>query len=157
NREAAKRDAAKMDWSFTVWQPANWERLRKMPPDLNPTDPADAKNGPPAQIDVFCGGNIKWADVAVPKGLRIVDNRMEAHGFKGAEGVVVEGKVIDLVTKKRIAAKVRLQNVQPPKDGQADPARTEAAADAQGHWVLKNAPAGSHQIVIEAEGYVARI
>src|SRR5438105_707457 len=25
NNEPAKRDAAKTDWSFMVWQPANWE------------------------------------------------------------------------------------------------------------------------------------
>ena len=66
NDEPAKRAAAKMDWSFMVWQPANWERLRKLPADLNPTDPDDAGAGPPSQIDVYTGGNVKWADVVVP-------------------------------------------------------------------------------------------
>ena len=48
NNEPAKRKAARMDWSFTVWQPANWERLRKLPANLNPTGPENAKSGPPA-------------------------------------------------------------------------------------------------------------
>src|SRR5262249_16721659 len=48
--EPAKRDA-KMDWSFMVWQPASWKRLRKLPADLNPIGPEDAANGPPSQID----------------------------------------------------------------------------------------------------------
>src|SRR6516162_1167828 len=31
NNEPAKRDAAKMDWSFMIWQEANWTRLRQLP------------------------------------------------------------------------------------------------------------------------------
>src|SRR5207253_2308670 len=96
NNELAKRDAAKMDWSFMVWQPANWQRLRKLPADLNPTDPDKPASGPPSQIDVYTGGNIKWADVTVPKELKIVDQRLEAHGLTVADGVVLEGKVTDL-------------------------------------------------------------
>ncbi len=38
NHEPAKEAAAKMDWMFMVWQPASWERLRKLPGDLNLTD-----------------------------------------------------------------------------------------------------------------------
>ena len=41
NREPEKLAAAKIDWVFMVWQPASWERLRKLPADLNPTEPAD--------------------------------------------------------------------------------------------------------------------
>src|SRR5207253_8466570 len=37
NDEPAKRAAAKMDSVFMVWQKGNWERLRKLPADLNPT------------------------------------------------------------------------------------------------------------------------
>src|SRR5262245_15823338 len=133
NNEPAKRDAAKMDWRFMVWQPGNWQRLRKLPADLNPTGPGDDKDGPPAQIDVYTGGNIKWADVTVPKGLKIVDQRLEAHGFKVKDGLVLEGKVIDLATNKPIAAKMRLVETQKGKTvGQA-------TADAEGRWVLKKA------------------
>ena len=39
NDEPEKLAAAKIDWVFMVWQPASWERLRKLPADLNPTDP----------------------------------------------------------------------------------------------------------------------
>src|SRR5439155_15259513 len=59
NNEPTKRDAAKIDWTFMVWQPANWEHLRKLPADLNPTDAEDAADGPPSQIDVYTGGNIR--------------------------------------------------------------------------------------------------
>jgi hypothetical protein len=158
NNEPAKRAGAKMDWVFMVWQPASWEHLRKLPADLSPINPEDAANGPPAQIDIYTGGNIRWAEVVVPRGLRIVDQRLEAHGFTLADGVVLEGKVTDLVTKKPVSAKMRLQRVEPQKKGgYRYPGVAEASTDAQGHWVLKKAPEGWHRVVIEAEGFVPRV
>jgi hypothetical protein len=158
NDKAAKRDAAKMDWSFMVWQPGNWKRLRRLPADLNPTDPADAVNGPPSQIDIYTGGNVKWADVTVPKGLTIVDERLEAHGFTAQDGVVLEGKVTDLATGKPVAAEVRLERIEPqPKGGYRYATVTKATADAAGHWVLKKTPAGWYRVVIGAEGFVPRV
>lgn len=158
NDEPAKRGVARMDWVFMVWQPANWQRLRKLPADLNPTDPKDAEAGPPSQIDVYTGGTVKWNSVVVPKGLTIVDQRLEAHGFTTADGVVLEGKVIDLATNNPIGAKVRLERVDPqPKGGYRHPKVAEVVADAGGHWVLKKAPEGWLRVVIEAEGYVPRV
>jgi hypothetical protein len=159
NDDPAKREAARMDWVFMVWVPGNWQRLRKLPADLNPTGDSDAEDGPPAQIDVYTGGNIKWADVVVPKGIKIIDQRLEAHGFTLADGIVLEGKVTDLATKKPIAAKIRLERIEPqPKGGgYRYSSVAEAAADADGHWVLKKAPAGSYRVVIEAPGFVPRV
>ena len=111
NREPEKQEAARIDWIFMVWQPANWERLRKMPADLTPPDVRDADQGPPAQIDVYTGGNLRWADVIVPEGIEVIDQRLEAHGFTLADGVVLEGNVIDLATQQPLAARVGLQRV----------------------------------------------
>jgi hypothetical protein len=157
NNEPAKRDAAKMDWIFMVWQPANWERLRKLPPDLNPTH--DDDSGPPAQIDIYTGGNVRWADVTVPKGLKIVDQRLEAHGFTTADGVVLEGKVTDLATGKPVPeARVRLERIEPQSRGGYQHTKVAlAGSDAQGHWSLKKVPEGWFRVVIEADGYVPRV
>ena len=114
NGEKEKLAAAKIDWVFMVWQPASWERLRKLPADLNPTEPADTS--PPAQIDVYTAG-IDWADVTVPAGLEVVDQRLVAHGFTAADGVVLEGKVTDLSTRQPIAATIKLQRVEPQDEG----------------------------------------
>jgi hypothetical protein len=155
NDEPEKRATAKMDWAFTVWQPASWERLRKLPADLNPTDPGDA--GPPAQIDVYTAG-VRWADVTVPAGIEVIDQRLEAHGFSAADGIVLEGKVVDLATKQPIAATMRLQRVEPQKKGgYLYPVVAEAKADAQGHWVLRKAPEGWVRVVVEADGFVPRV
>jgi hypothetical protein len=89
NHEPAKKAAAKMDWVFMVWQPDKWQLVRKLSADLNPTDPKDT--GPRSQIDVFTGGNIR-ADVTIPKGLKIIDQRLEARGFTPADGIVLSPK-----------------------------------------------------------------
>ena len=141
-----------------VWQPPSWEHLRRLPADLNPIDARDADKGPPAQIDVYTGGNLRWSDVIVPKGLEVVDQRLEAHGFTPADGIVLEGKVTDLATGRPSPRGCAWSGSS--RRRRADIATTSAAravADAQGRWVLKKAPAGWHRVVVEADGFVPRI
>jgi hypothetical protein len=158
NREPAKQAEARVDWVFMVWQPASWDRLRKLPGELNPTDAGDADKGPPAQIDVYTGDTMRWSDVVVPEGLETIDERLQAHGFTPAEGVVLEGKVYDLATQRAVAARVQLQRIEPqPKGGYHYKTLAEAVADAQGRWILKNAPAHWQRVVVEADGYVPRV
>ncbi len=155
NREPGKLDKARIDWAFMVWQPDRWEQLRKLPADLNPTDPDTTS--PPSRIDVYTAG-IDWAGVTVPEGIEIVDQRLVAHGFTPEDGIVLEGKVTALATEQPVAATIRLQRVEPQeKGGYRYPDVAEAMADAQGHWVLKHAPAGWIRVVVEAEGFVSRV
>jgi hypothetical protein len=158
NREPAKQAAARMDWIFMAWQSANWEQLRKMPADLNPTDPRDAEGGPPSQLDVYTGGNLRWSDVTVPAEIELIDNRLEAHGFTTADGIVIEGKVIDLATKQPVTARASLQRVEPQQTGGYHyPVVVETAAGPQGRWVLKKVRAGWYRVVIDAEEFVPRV
>ena len=106
NHEPEKREAARIDWSFTVWQADRWEQLRSLPADLNPTDERDAELGPPARIDVYTGGGIDWAKIKVPKGLKVVDERLQTHGFGPDDGTVLEGKVSEVVTGRPVAGRV---------------------------------------------------
>ena len=118
NGEPSKQESARIDWVLMVWQADRWDRFRSLPADLKPGDMADAKNGPPAQIDVFAGGNIRWVDVSVPKGLEVVDQRLEAHGFTIADGNVLEGKLSDLSTNRSLSGRVSLELIEPqPKGG----------------------------------------
>ncbi len=156
--DPVKKVETRIDWEFMVWQPAKWERLRRLPADLNPADLADAENGPSASITVYTGGPLRWSDVSVPKGLEVIDRRLEAHGFTLADGIVLEGKVVDLATKQPLAARVRLHRVAPqPKGGYYDMVVAETVADAQGRWVLKKIAEGRYRPVIEADGFVPRI
>ena len=97
-------------------------------------------------------------DVNVPDGIEVVDNRMEAHGFTPADGTVLEGNIIDLATKQPIAARMRLELIESQNEGgYRYTVAAEAAADAEGHWVLKKAPVGWYRVVIDADGYVPRM
>ncbi len=156
NNEPAKKKAAETDWSFTVWQPESWERLRKLPGDLNPIPAGDSS--PPAQLDIYTGGRIGWSEVTVPQGLQIIDDRLEAHGFTPADGAVLEGKVSDLATKQPLAARVELQCIEPQtKGGYEYKTASETSADKQGRWVLKNAPVGRHRVVATTDGFAPRV
>ena len=158
NREKDKMEAAKMDWSFSVWQPASWEQLRKMPDEFVGETLKAGANGPPSTIDIYTSDHLLWADLVIPQGMTIDDQRMAAHGFSPADGNVLEGNVIDLATQKPIAAKVRLQSIETPKTGGYKyPVVSGTVADTQGHWVLTNAPAGWYRVVLEADGYVSRV
>lgn len=158
NRKPEKAEAAKIDWRFMVWQKANWDRLFEMPARLRPGDAGDPDLGPPTQIDIYTGGNVRWADVVVPEGITVFDRRLEAHGFSLEDGTVLEGKVVDAETKEPIAGKFRLERVEPRKTGGYDyPLQAEVAADKDGRWVMKKVPAGWYRLVVVADGYVARV
>ena len=74
-----------------VWQPENFRRFGG-----GRIRPAAAAEGEPVpQIDVYAGGNIDWADVVIPDGIEVQDNRLEAHGFSESDGTVIEGLASD--------------------------------------------------------------
>lgn len=158
NRQAAKQVDAQIDWVFMVWNPASWEHLRKLPADLNPTDLKDAKSGPPSQIDVYTGGNIRWADVVVPEGIEVIDQRLEAHGYTAADGEVVEGKVVDVENNRPLAAKIRLEkSAAQAKQGEQPAAVVEVAAGPDGNWVVRKVPEGTFRVLVELDGYAPRL
>jgi carboxypeptidase family protein len=158
NNEPEKKTDAEIDWMFVVWQAESFDRLRNMPADLQPPNVSEADAGPPAELHVYIGDNIRWADVKIPEGIEVVDNRMEAHGFTPADGTVLEGTITDLASKKPIAARMRLELIESQnKGGYRYIVAAEAAADVDGHWVLKNAPVGWYRVVIDADGYVPRV
>jgi hypothetical protein len=53
---------------------------------------------------------------------------------------------------------MRLERIEPqPTGGYRYSTATTVAADAQGHWVLKKAPAGWYRVVLAAEGFIPRV
>jgi hypothetical protein len=155
NRGGDQAGDARIDWTFVVWVPENFERLRGLPPDLRAFD---AKEEPTPQIDVYTGFNIRWSDVQVPAGLDVVDNRLEAHGFAVTDGTVLDGTVTELATGRPLAAQIELQLIESQEQGgYRYTTQQTAQADTSGRWVLKSAPSGWYQAVVSAEGFVPRI
>ena len=126
-------------------------------PDVHVATPEPGQEREVA-LDVYTGGGLRWSDVTVPKGLDVDDQRLEGHGFTIADGIVLEGRVTDLATGQPIAARVRLERIEPRSTGgYGYEAAALAASDARGRWVLKHAPAGWHRVVVEADGFVPRV
>ena len=87
----AKEAAARIDWSFTVWQPSKWQVALALPGEFRTVDPREADDGPPARFIVYTGGNIRWPDVASRTCLRrqpVGSPRIHAGGRRraGREG-----------------------------------------------------------------------
>ncbi|MFO0959278.1 MAG: carboxypeptidase-like regulatory domain-containing protein [Isosphaeraceae bacterium] len=158
NREPGKKEIARIDWALTVWEPARWDFQRNLPVGMRSIDPNDVEKGAPTRLDVYAGGKIRWPEIKVPDGLPVLDLRLEANGFAMEDGSVFKGKVRDLESGKPIAARARFRRVESqPTGGYKYTDTAEAKADAQGNWVLRNAPQGWFQLVIDADGFVPHV
>jgi hypothetical protein len=166
----AKPDTT-VDWSFTVWTPQNFYQLFADPAGfMAAQQPQYAGALPPPRMDVYVAeGRIDWERVQVPAGVRIVDERALAHGYKPEDGSVVVGTVYDMLTSKPVAgvevtAEHQVQPPQPPDnfDVSKNPPKpswekvASTIGDADGRFELKNIPAGGYQLVVRCTGYAPR-
>ena len=139
NREPAKRDAARIDWVLMVWQPENWKRLHAMPADLESARFRRCRRRTTAEIDVFAGGNIRWADVTVPKGSKWstsdwkpTDSQRRMESCSRARSST--WPPIGPLAGKHVHSS---SSSHRPKGGYRLYREGQSAADAQGRWVLK--------------------
>lgn len=155
SRDPEKEEQAEIDWVLMVWQPNQLKRQRALPAGLRAVQ---NQHEMLAQLDVYAGGSLDWKAIAVPDGVKVVDQRLEAHGFSYSDGIVLEGTATDVASQQPISAKLVLQRIEPdPKGGYRYVDLKEAASDPQGHWVIKQAPAEWCRLVLNAEGYVPRV
>ena len=156
NGEKDKIEKAKIDWIFMVWQPDSRKRQRQLPVGMSSVGKRDPVVL--AQLDVYTGGSIRWADVKVPDDIDVIDQRLESHGFTVEDGVVLEGTVVDVVTREPLKATLELQKIEPQKEGGYRYTKlVEVPTDVEGRWVVKQAPQEWCRLVVSADGYAARI
>ena len=129
-----------------------------MPADLKPADTGDADKGPPAEIDVFTGGNIRWADVTVPKGLEVVDQRLGGPRIHDGRWSRARGQGLRPGHASARRRKHETRAHRDPDQGWLSLHREgRDVCGPDGRWVLKKSPAGWYRVVVEADGYVPRI
>lgn len=150
NREDFKKHDSKIDWSFTVWIPASFERLRGFRGELSEISSVDPV------IHLYTGGHVAWKDVKVPEGIKVVDERLETHGFATTDGTVAQGTVRDLDTGKLLEGQASLQRIKPRNSGGYDYEVVATVDTTDGNWVMKSIPEGWFQIVVTAPGYMPR-
>ena len=156
NREKDKIEKSKIDWVFMVWQPESRKRQRQLPVGISSVGKRDPVVL--AQLDIYTGGSIRWANVIVPEGFDVIDQRLEAHGFTLEDGVVIEGKVVDVDTRIPLKATLEIQKIEPQKKGGYHYTKlVEAPTDPEGRWVVKKAPQEWCRLVLTADGYASRV
>jgi hypothetical protein len=146
------------DWEFTVWSPPGYYRLASEPDSFLRSQYGEL---PPPRLDVYVAeGRVDWDRVQVPQGLRVIDERAIAHGYKPEDGSVISGVAYDMITSKPVAG-VELtieRHVDHPAAGEATTEKVASAvADADGRFELKNIPAGGYYVILRAAGYASRL
>jgi hypothetical protein len=146
------------DWSFTVWNPQNFNHLYNTPESFfSARDPSGRFGQPvdPPQIDVFVdkGGGIDFAKIKVPANLTVTDERADAAHIAGGSAVI--GDVYDVSTSKPVAgATVAVQRTG--AQGQWE-TLASGDADAAGHIQMTKVPAGSCRVIVTAKAYATRL
>jgi hypothetical protein len=153
---------ARVDWTFTVWNPARWHHLFNNPKSVFSADhPSFRQPVDPPRLDVYVGGGgVDWTKVALPTGLRVRDERASAAGITPTGGAVVRAEVYDMATGKpvigarMIIASMARGGQDPEKDYQRV---AEGVSDDSGRVVVERIPVGTHRVSVMAGGYAPRV
>jgi hypothetical protein len=152
----------RVDWTFTVWVPANWHRLYNNPKSVFSADqPQFHQPVDPPRLDVYVGGGgqVDWAKVKVPGNVRVRDERVSAAGIESVGGALVRVEAYAMATGKPVpGARVvvaKLIDTQKPQAGYQTVA--EAAGDDAGRMEVAKIPPGTYRLSVEATGYAPRV
>ncbi|MEM8734887.1 MAG: carboxypeptidase-like regulatory domain-containing protein [Planctomycetota bacterium] len=146
----------KIDWEFTIWVPERWALQMRLPADMSAVQ-SSKDESPVPQLTIYAA-SVRYSELRIPKGIEIIDNRMEAHGYTRDDGRVIEGRVTDSKTGLPVAAHIQVERVTPKPTGGYDYEKAESTqADSDGKWHFKNFPDKWSRIIISAEGYAPRV
>lgn len=157
NRDPMKKQP--MDWTFTVWEAANYERLfGSSASRFMSRSPQFGKPLPPAELTVYTGNGLDWSKVKVPDGVEVLDQRLTAHGYEPNDGAVIELSVHDLQTGAPLSG-AELVIERRPAQKPNEPSEVEvtrAESNAEGLILLKSLPREALTLSIRKPGFVSR-
>lgn len=156
------KTSGRVDWTFTVWVPASWNRLYNNPELLfNASSPNFRQPVASPRLDVYIGeGGIDWAQVKVPGNIRVRDERASASGLDLSGGSVLEVQLFDMDTGKPVSGAHLLAEsmawmLKPEPHWDIEQV-AEGFSDASGRVRLQNLPAGTIRFKVTAQGYTPR-
>lgn len=146
----------KPDWTFTVWNPEDWDRLYNSGRTLFMSDhPNFRKPVAPPRVDVYIGrGPVVWKEVKVPAPITVIDKRPGSISKEFAGKGLIHAKVFDMDTKKPIKrAKVIIaesaRSVNPPEP-------LTGLTNKKGFCRIGRIPLANYFITVVAKGYASR-
>lgn len=152
----------KVDWSFTVWVPANWHRLYNNPKTVFSANSPNFRQPVAApRLQVYVGGGgVDWSKVEPPANIRVRDERASAFGVDLSGGSVIQAEFYDMNSGKPvsgarlIAEKVSWQAGANPHWSKEPLADVVSGAD--GRVRLERIPSDTIRVSVTAEGYAPR-
>ena len=145
-----------VDWTFTVWVPANWHSLFNNPKSVFEADQPNFRQPvAPPRLDVYVGSGVDWAKVKVPPGLSVRDER--APAVNPTPGAILRADIYDMATGKPVAgAKVSIIGRLSAGASRSEEEVTQAVSDATGHVEITIVPPGTYGLRVGADGYATR-
>jgi hypothetical protein len=152
------QDAARVDWTFTVWIPKSWHGLYNNPKSVFLSDSSNFRKPVPSpRIDVYIGGGaIGWDKVDLPDvaNIQLIDKRADSAPLKPLGGGLVRGDVYDMATGQPIAgAEITLAKYDGLKGWDE---LSRATTDDLGSFSIEKIPAGRYEIRIRARNFAPR-
>jgi len=158
NNEELSEEENRVDWTFTVWVPDNWNRLFNSPRSytLSSDHPNFKKPVAAPKIDLYIGGggSVVWEDVKVPKNVAVIDKRPSSISAKFAGGGLIRSKVFDMATGQPIVGAEIVLAKHRDKEGWKELIQGET--DNQGFCQIADIPLGYYEIRVKAKDYVPR-
>ncbi len=156
-RDDPVKQEERIDWTFTIWNPDDWDRLYNSPRShmLHSEHPNFRKPVDPPKMDLYVGGGaVVWDQVKVPKNVVVIDKRPGSISPEFAGKGLVRARVFDLATRKPVTgAEVVLMRRE--DRGEYEEAK-RAKTNEKGFCQIAQVPLGHYDIRILAEGYVGR-
>lgn len=157
NDEELSKEENRVDWTFLVWVPENWNSLFNSPHSymLSSDNPNFRKPVAAPRIDLYIGGgSIVWEDIEVPENLVVIDKRPGSVSPQFAGSGLVRGKVFDMATGQPIAgAEIALAA---HKGRGSWKGVMHGKTNEQGLCQIEKIPVGYYEIRIRAQGYASR-